>query len=114
MLVSPPIVRATCAPELALGEHLVLGEELHAADLRDRVLLRRRRAADDLVLVHTARERPRRSAAALCKPWSHRVGGSYSELDVSSRKSKVDFEALIRGVDLRSSVAFARTDRAAA
>ena len=54
------MIRASSAPELALGEHLVLGEELHAADLRDRVLLRRRRTADDLVLVHTARERPYR------------------------------------------------------
>ena len=57
--------RATSAPELALGEHLVLGEELHAADLRDRVLLRRRRTADDLVLVHTARERPGRKVRCL-------------------------------------------------
>jgi len=39
-------------PELGAGEDLVLGEELHLVDLRDRVLLGRGSTSDDLELLH--------------------------------------------------------------
>ncbi len=44
-------------PELGAGDDLVLGEELQLVDLRDRVLLRRGGAADDLVVVHASLQR---------------------------------------------------------